>query len=347
MPESDLWRLNASIVLFITATGVIAVCGVMVTGKAERLARDTGLGQALMGAVFLGAMTSLSGLITSLTAAYEGHPELSVSNAVGGIAVQTSFLALADLVYRKTNLEHAAAAEANLVQGAVLITLLAIALLAGFTPARTWFGIHPISLLLIAAYLFGLRLISDAHHAPMWHPRLTRETLSEDTRSRRPGRSRLMGLWTSFLVLALLVAAAGWVVAKAGLSIVAHSGVTEGVVGTLLTATTTSLPEAVIAIAAVRRGALTLAVGDIIGGNTFDVLFLSFSDMIYRGGPIYHAVTATQSFRLALSLVMAAVVLLGLMRREEYGIGNIGFESFLVLVFYFGGVLLLVYGPVA
>ena len=342
MPETDLWRLNTSIVLFLAATGVVAVCGVMVTAKAERLARDTGLGQALMGALFLGAMTSLSGLITSLTAAYEGHPELSVSNAVGGIAVQTSFLALADILYRKANLEHAAAAEANLVQSAVLVTLLAIALLAGFTPAATWFGIHPISLLLIAAYMFGLRLISGAHHAPMWHPRLTRETISEDTRSRRPGRSRLLSLWASFLVLALMVAAAGWVVANAGLSIVAHSGLTEGIVGTLFTATATSLPEAVIAIAAIRRGALTLAVGDIIGGNTFDVLFLSFSDMMYRGGSIYHAVTKTQSFWLALSLVMAAVVLLGLMRREEHGIGNIGFESFLVLVFYLGGASLLV-----
>jgi cation:H+ antiporter len=343
MPETALWPLHTSIVLFITATAVIAVCGVMVTGQAERLARDSGLGQALMGAVFLGAMTSLSGLITSLTAAYEGHPQLSVSNAVGGIAVQTSFLALADILYRKANLEHAAATEANLVQGAVLVTLLALALLAGFTPALTLFGVHPMSLLLIAAYGFGLRLISGAHNTPMWRPRITRQTRSEDKRSRPPGRRRLPGLWASFLVLASLVAAGGWVVANAGLSIVAGSGLSEGVVGTLLTATATSLPEAVIAVAAVRRGALTLAVGDIIGGNTFDVLFLAFSDLMYRGGSLYHAVTTTQSFWLTLSLVMSAVVLLGLMRREEHGIGNIGFESFLVLVFYLGGVVLLVF----
>ena len=122
---------------------------------------------------------------------------------------------------------------------------------------------------------------------------------------------------------------------------VSDTGLSEGVVGTLLTATTTSIPEAVIALAAVRRGALTLAVGDIIGGNTLDVLFLSFSDLMYRGGFIYHAVTPVQSFWLALSLLMAAVLLLGLVRREEHGIGNIGFESFLVLVLYLSGVFLL------
>ena len=294
-----------------------------------------------MGAVFLGAMTSLSGLITSLTAAFEGHPQLAVSNAVGGIAVQTTFLALADILYRKANLEHAAASEANLVQGAVLVVLLGIPMLAGFTPGRTVLGVHPVSLLLVAAYLFGLHLIAGAHHAPMWRPRLTRQTHSEQRRTGRTGHRQLLGLWTVFLLLAALVAGAGWLIAKAGLSIAAHTGLSEGVVGTLFTAITTSLPEAVIAVAAVRRGALTLAVGDIIGGNSFDVLFLAFSDLVYRGGSIYHAVSLVQFFWLALSLLMAAVLLLGLIRREEHGIGNIGFESFLVLVFYLGGVLLL------
>jgi cation:H+ antiporter len=343
LTEPRLLPLEAAVVLFVVAAGVIGVCGVMVTERAERLARETGLGQAIMGAVFLGAMTSLSGLITSLTAAFEGHAQLSVSNAVGGIAVQTTFLALADILYRKANLEHAAAAEANLVQGAVLVVLLAIALLAGFTPEALLLGVHPVSILLIGVYLFGLHLVSDAHQAPMWRPRLTRHTRSEDASGRRHRGRPLLLQWITFALLAALVAGAGWVVANAGLSIAAQSGLTEGFVGTLFTATTTSLPEGVIAVAAVRRGALTLAVGDIIGGNTFDVLFLAFSDLMYRSGSIYHAVTPTQSFWLALSLLMAAMLLLGLIRREEHGIGNIGFESFLLLLFYLGGVGLLVF----
>ncbi len=340
------WSLPTSVLLFAAAAVVIGVCGVLVTARAERLARETGLGQAIMGAVFLGAMTSLSGLITSLTAAFQGHPELSVSNAVGGIAVQTTFLALADILYRKANLEHAAASEANLVQAAVLVVLLGIALLATFTPDGTVAGAHPISLALIVAYVFGLRLIAGAHKTPMWRPRLTPETQSEEEEQGiEAGSRRLVMLWSGFVGLALLVAAAGWVVAEAGLNIAAATGATEGVVGTLLTATTTSIPEGVIAIAAVRRGALTLAVGDIIGGNTFDVLFLSFSDLLYRDGSIFHAITAVQSFWLALSLLMAAVLLLGLLRREKYGIGNIGFESVVVLVLYAGSVALLVAAP--
>ena len=341
MTHSSTWPLGLSIGLFLAAVAVIGVCGVMVTARAERLAARTGLGQAIMGAVFLGAMTSLSGLITSMTAAFQGHPALSVSNAVGGIAVQTTFLAIADMVYRKANLEHAAASEANLVQASLLVVLLGIALLAGFSPPDTVWGVHPISLVLVAAYVFGLRLVRGAQKAPMWRPRLTGDTQGRERVERGGEHGGLLRLWAEFVGLAVLVAVAGWVIAASGAAITARSGLSEGLVGTLFTATSTSLPEAVIAVAAVRRGALTLAVGDIIGGNTFDVLFLSFSDLMYREGSIYHAVSRTQSFWLALSLLMAAVLLMGLLRRERYGLGNIGFESVVILGLYVAGVAVL------
>jgi cation:H+ antiporter len=71
------------------------------------------------------------------------------------------------------------------------------------------------------------------------------------------------------------------------------------------------------------------------------VLFLSASDAAYRGGTIYAAISETEVFRVALAILLAGVLLLGLLRREKHGPGNIGFESFLVLVLYFLGVLTL------
>jgi hypothetical protein len=46
--------------------------------------------------------------MTAVTAASD-NPELAYSNAVGGIAAQTTAIAVADLVYWRANLEHAAA----------------------------------------------------------------------------------------------------------------------------------------------------------------------------------------------------------------------------------------------
>src|SRR5690606_33610050 len=110
----------------------------------------TGLGQAIVGAVFIGATTSLSGLVTSATAALEGYASMAASNCLGGIAVQTVFLAVADMFHREANLEHAAASEANLQQCALLIVLLALPLLALATPELQIGWLHPGSLALVA-----------------------------------------------------------------------------------------------------------------------------------------------------------------------------------------------------
>ena len=344
MLSSAAWSLPLSIGIFVASAIVIGVGGVLLTARAERLAIITGLGQLLTGAVIIGMVTSLSGLVTSVTAAYEGHASLAVSNSLGGIAAQTVFLAVADMVYRKANLEHAAASEANLLQCALLIALLALPLLAMAHPDLAVFHVHPVSLLLVAGYLFGLHLIGQARERPMWMPRITPQTKPEETKKVAHPYRGLVTLWVTFSLLAVAVAVSGWLLARSAIAISQHAGLSETLVGGILTAVTTSLPELVVAVAAVRRGALALAVGDILGGNAFDVLFLSASDVAYRKGSIYAAISSTEVFWIALSILLAGILLVGMLRREKYGFWNIGFESFLVLVFYFLGILMLMTG---
>src|SRR5690606_14718740 len=150
------------------ASLAIAVAGTFLARSANVFADITGIGEALVGAVLLGAVTSLAGVVTSLTAAIEDHPVLSVSNAIGGIAAQTAFLAIADLFYRKANLEHAAASLENLMQSVLLIGLLVLLLVLAVAPDVDLFGIHPGSPLVIIAYLAAMKLISKAGKKPMW-----------------------------------------------------------------------------------------------------------------------------------------------------------------------------------
>ena len=132
----------------------------------------------------------------------------------------------------------------------------------------------------------------------------------------------------------MAIAFAGYGIGETGIAIANITGLSETVVGTLFTSVATSLPELVTVLFAVRMGALTLAVGDIIGGNSFDVLFLAFSDFAYQDGSIYHATTQDTAFILTINLLMSTVLLLGLLRRKRNGIGNIGFEGFMVLILY-------------
>jgi cation:H+ antiporter len=257
----------------------------------------------VIGAVLLGGSTSLPGIITSVVTASQGHPGLSISNAIGGIAVQTAFLGIADITYRRANLEHAAASPANLTQGALLVTLLAIPLAAMSGPELTVLGVHPATILLISGYVYGVRLITMARDRPMWTPRLTAETQEDQLEDSKddpadshgpmaPLRKIDRRLWSEFAVLASLTAAAGFGISQFGIALTTEAGISETAVGALFTAIATSLPELITSIAAVRRGALTLAVGGIIGGNSFDTLFLAFSDIAYRDGSQYHQDTS-------------------------------------------------------
>lgn len=328
------WPLAPSVYVFVASALVIGIFGSMMTRIADKLADVTGLGEALMGAIFLGGSTSLPGITTSVTAAAGGHAELAISNAIGGIAAQTVFLAVADIAYRKVNLEHAAASVANLMQGALLTVLLSIAILAMAGPQVTILSIHPISVIMIAGYVFGLHLVSKAQTEWMWRPRKTRETRIDEASHIKMTRVQVFFLWLKFFLLAVAVALAGYLVAKTGVSISQKAGISETVVGAMFTAIATSLPELVTSVAAVRQGALTLAVGGVIGGNCFDVLFVAFSDFAYRQGSVYEALSNHQLFIISLTILLTGVLLLGLLRREKHGIANIGFESFLIIVIY-------------
>ncbi|MEO2038297.1 MAG: sodium:calcium antiporter, partial [Martelella sp.] len=164
------------IVVFLLAGAVILGCGVRITDVADRIADRTGLGEALIGGLLLGAATSLSGTVVSVTSALDGRASLSFSNAVGGIAAQTAFLALADMIYRRVNLEHAAADLSNLFQGALLVLLLSMPLLAYASPEITLFAVSPVSLALFGVYIAGVVASKRVRDEPMWKPVGTHET---------------------------------------------------------------------------------------------------------------------------------------------------------------------------
>lgn len=326
--------------LFAACTAVIATAGTRLAGIVDDLADRTGLGEAIAGAVLLGLVTSLSGIVVSVSAALADRPTLAMSNALGGIAVQTLFLTVADLTYRRANLEHAAASLGNLLQGGLLLCLLALVMVGRFAPEWTLWQVHPITPLLLLVYLFGLRLVGRSQDDPMWRPAQTRET-QPDVPDPRAMRQSPLRLWSRFALLASLIGISGWLLERSASVIAVETGLGHSVVGTLMTAVVTSLPELVTTVAAVRRGALTLAVAGIIGGNAFDTLFVAAADIAYRNGSIYHAIPDTVSLWVALSLLMTAILLVGMLHRQRQGPAHIGFESVAIIGCYLTGALVL------
>jgi cation:H+ antiporter len=278
-------------------------------------------------------MTSLPDIAATAQPALSGLADQATGNALGGVLAQTAFLAVADLTYRRANLEHATPSLPNLVQASVLIMLLAAIGVAVAVPGLAWGRLHVVTIALPLLYAYGQRVVVKVSAEPLWTPVETAETRVDEPDPELTRRSvRRLAVATG--AFGLLLAGAGWISAIAGEVIVEETFLSGGAVGALLTGTTTSLPELVVSVAAVRRGALTLAVATVIGGNTFDTLLMAVADAGYGAGPVYAEPSAEMPVLVAVNIAMTTLLVLGMLRRQRRGPGNIGTESVAVLALY-------------
>lgn len=146
-------------------------------------------------------------------------------------------------------------------------------------------------------------------------------------------------LYVRYVTYVILVGVSGYLISSAAGTIVSQTRFSPVVMGLTLTALATSLPELVTAIASVRRGAVALAIGDIVGGNAFDTIMVALADVAYARASIYRAVTANAPFVAAVTILMTGILLTGLIRRDRDGLANIGVESYLILAVYLLGTL--------
>lgn len=219
-------------------------------------------------------------------------------------------------------------------QCGLLMVLLAIPFLASTTPQIDVLGVHPLSLAIPLVYIFGTAGTRRVRQNPMWEPVRTDTTRTDQPEEEDDTAKSLPRLAGEFLIISVLLAGAGIAIARAGAELSDRLSLSQTLVGALLTAVITSLPELVTTLTAIRRGALQLAVGGIIGGNMFDTLFLTIGDAGYRSGSIYHAVTDADYFWNAIALLMSGVLLLGLIYRQKTGAVRIGFESLWLLLIF-------------
>jgi len=314
-----MWPLWVSVLALALAAGLLVSAGTKLVRTADELADRTGMGEAVAGALLLGAVTSLPGIVATATGALSGDAAFALANPVGGVAIQTVWLAIADLLYRRANLEHAAASLENLLQSLILVALLAVPVIAYATPQLVWGWIHPLTLMIPVLYGYGFVLLRQMHKAPMWKPTMTAETREDEP---EPGSDRSdRRLWGTLAALGVVVGAVGWVIGQAGLGLVAATGLPSGIVGFTITTAITSLPELVTLIAAVRIGALTLGVGGVIGGNVFDTLLITVADVAYLEGSIYRSAGPSSLVLLGGTVLITAILTSGLVVRDRKGIG--------------------------
>jgi cation:H+ antiporter len=324
---------------FLGLAAVVAAAGTILAQSADRIAKATGLGRLLVGSVLLAAATSLPELSVDMAAVRAGMPDLATGDLLGSSLMNLLILAGIDLAQRSGHrmLSREAASHALSATLAIALTgLAALAVLtAGRLPPVSFLGIGGWSWAILMAWLSGARML-------FIDQRISARAAAEVVAESGAGPVAKRALAGPALVFA--AAAAALVVAGPRLAAVAdelahETGLGRTFVGTTLVALTTSLPELVASIAAVRMGAFDLAIGNTFGSNAFNMVLFVPLDALHPG-PLFAAVHPAHAVTALAVIVATAVAVLGQLYHEERRLPILEPDAVLVVLVVVGALAL-------
>lgn len=295
--------------VFLLSAAAIIVAGTKLSLYGDRIAEHSGLGRVWIGSVLLAGATSLPEILTDINAALLEAPDLAVGDLFGSNMANMCILGIVDLLSRRrqvaSQVAHAHALSAAL---AMMLTSLAALFLVLRTNLAVWeVGLD--SFLLLLLYCLGMRVVYRQEDLRQRQPEETRQFPSENGALRQA----IMG----FAAAAIVIVVAAPYLAFSAKAIAESTGVGTTAIGASLVAVTTSLPELVSSLAAVRLGALDLAVGNLFGSNAFNMSALFVTDVAYRSGPLLGAVSRAHVVTALLSLLLMNIGLMGIVYRAE------------------------------
>lgn len=295
---------------FLGTALVIVFAGVRLARYGDVLGEKIGLGRSWVGLVLLAATTSLPELFTGVGATALAHlPDIAVGDVLGSCMFNLLILSFMDAVQPEPLSTRAHQSHAlSIGFGLVLMGIAGMGLLASARlPAIGWIGLYTPTL--IAVYFVSMRLIFT--HERDRRLREIEEVAEELQYAGIPLRTAVFHYSTAAV---LVVGAALWL-PQLGAALARQTGLGEAFVGSLFIAITTSLPEIVVSLAAVRIGAIDLGVGNVLGSNLFNLLILGLDDVFYRQGPLLSAVDASHAVSVLAVVTMNALFLIGLTYR--------------------------------
>jgi cation:H+ antiporter len=335
------------LVVFLASATVVVLAGTRLARHGDVIAARTRLGGLWVGSLFLAAATSLPELVTDISAVRLGAPDLAAGDLFGSSMANMLILALVNLLPRGGELFQQAALD-HVLYAALAISLSCVAAIFILlpTPAAV-FGIGPGSAVIVAAYLLASRAIF--RHTAI--ARRTGEVIEMSgaangatTQAPAPASGAgpaLRHAVLGFGVAAVVILVAAPVLAHSAERIAELTGLGSTLVGTWLVGLTTSLPELVTSLAAVRLGSYDLAVGNLFGSNALNMTLFLPLDLASTEGPLLAIVQPAHVLSAMVAVVLMAVALAALVYRARGRLTLLEPSSAIIVLGYLLGLGLL------
>ena len=315
---------------FIVCTAVIVYAGTRLAKYGDIIAAKTGLGRTWIGVVLMASVTSLPELITGVSAVtLFDLPNIAAGDVLGSCMFNILIIALLDCSSRAAPISSQAHQGQVLTAayGILLLGLVSMAIVAGTTiPGIGWVGLYSVFFLLI--YLGAMRMVFLYEKRRLG---ASVQAAAEEAQYEHisPGRAYAMYAANALLV----IAAATWL-PHLGDEIADMTGLGRTFVGSIFIAVATSLPEVVVSFAALRMGAVDLAMGNLFGSNVFNIGILAVDDLLYTKGPLLAHITSSHAVTANAAIVMTAIAVAGLTYRASRKWYFIAWDSVGILAVY-------------
>ena len=337
------------VLVFVAGGAATWLAGSFLSRTTDALDTRFGLGEALGGLILLAITGTLPEIAITASAALSGHLDLAVGNLIGGVAVQTLVLVVLDAAAGPQRpLSFLVGSLVPVLEALMVVVVLATALGgAALSPATNLFGASPTSIAVVVFWLIGVWVVNKVRLHGSWevHPPEAKPGRKHVREPHPSGTHPYARASTTTVVLIFLAAAA--VTLGAGVALQASGSVLAGrlgmqgaIFGATFLAVASALPEISSGIAAVRLGDLQLAVGDILGGNSFQICLLLLADLL-AGTPVIVAVHHSDVWLGGLGLLMTGIAAAAIIARPLRTHLWLGLDSIALVVVYALGVVFL------
>ncbi|HUZ46855.1 MAG TPA: sodium:calcium antiporter [Terriglobia bacterium] len=322
---------------FLACAAVIVYSGVRLSHYGDVIAEKTGLGRTWTGVILMASATSLPELFIGISSVtIFNSPNIAAGDVLGSCMFNLLILAVLDVGLRVAPISTLAHQGQILTAafGILLLGLTTISLLAGSSiPALGWIGLY--SLVTALIYLAAIRLVFN------YEKRRIAEFLSEVKEEARYEHVSKAAAYRRFALYAFMIVAAATYLPYVADQLATITGLGRTFVGSILVALSTSLPEMVVGKAAMRMGAVDLAVGNVLGSNLFNLLILAIDDVFFLRGPLLSFVSGAHAVTACAAMVMTAITIIALMYRSKKRILFFSWDSLGVFLVYLLTVVIL------
>jgi len=229
------------------------------------LAQRTGIPKIVIGATIISLGTTMPEAFVSVMAAWMGNPGLALGNGVGSIIADTGLILglaciLAPIPVNRFILNRTGWVQVGVATLLVIISVYALVSMTGDPVLHRWVG--GFFLILLAGYMYMTC-------------RWSRQDPGSSDENQIDAQITNTGICLGMIAGGLVLVVAGArILVPAAAEIALRIGVPDDVIAATMVALGTSLPELMTALASIRKGHPEIMVGNIVGADVLNCLFV-------------------------------------------------------------------------